>query len=618
MPGIFGGIGCRQDQYENLRNAFKVIWGNCESISLNGGFMGGHAFSNDLALYVTRNGLHFAVDGENSLYKNACKFSQQGDPPLFKMFKNRVEPEVKCKGNVAILDQKYQILYLVSEWTGSFPLYYTQIDGGLLFSSHLRPLSKVIKATPDPVGIMQFMRAGFILEGRTYFKEIKRLLPGQALTYQKTGDLLKTYENSKAWMDWDGPDNFTEIVDHSNLVFMNAMKRCLEYSNKHGLMASGGWDTRILLTAFLKLNEVCKLICYTHGDLESREISITKKIIEDLRIRHHLEAIDGNMYDLQVLQSGFDRVETLYPCFLRAGKILFDAGVECVSAGVIGEVIGGRHGRHWHMLLISEWEKIRFVTPYLLHLPFKKTSDDNNGIHNFFNLLKIEKIQKPWYLRSDFWDMVPNLKDEMYADLEKFFHRQKTRGVINLEKIIEAYTAEYFGAQMLTPQILNCRANTNITIPFADQELYCFTSKIPMSYKILHSLQQAIIRKNTSQLLNYPNSAAFFSAKLPIPLLEVSRVFRKLSESLSWKFSGITGGRYNPKHFAWNNYEKLGKSQALQNMADNLKCSMFDKNTIMNGINLRISQIETNPYMYPLNGMQSKITMLYNVDLMLR
>jgi hypothetical protein len=221
-------------------------------------------------------------------------------------------------------------------------------------------------------------------------------------------------------------------------------------------------------------------------------------------------------------------------------------------------------------------------------------------------------------LQSEFWESIPTLKDDTCADLEKFFNRQKTRGVKNLEKIIEAYTAEYFGAQMLTPQILNCRANTNIAIPFADQELYCLTSKIPMSHKILHSLQQAIIRTRAPELLDYPNSAAFFNSKLPIPLMEVSRVARKLTESISWKISGITGGRYNPKTLAWNNYERLGKSQALQNMAENLKCNMFDKNTIMNGINLRISQIETNPYMYPLNAMQSKITMIYNVDLMLR
>jgi hypothetical protein len=139
-----------------------------------------------------------------------------------------------------------------------------------------------------------------------------------------------------------------------------------------------------------------------------------------------------------------------------------------------------------------------------------------------------------------------------------------------------------------------------------------------MSYKILHSLQQAMIRDHTPHLLSYPNSAAFFNSKLPIPVLEVSRVIRKLTESLSWKVSGFTGGRYNPKTLAWNNYKRLGKSQALQNMADNLKCEMFEKKTILNGINQRISQIKTNPYMYPLNAMQSKITMIYNTDLMLR
>ena len=158
MPGIFGGFGCKQEQYEALNNSFKSIWGECESISLPNGFIGGHAFSKDSALHVTREGLHFAVDGENSLYKNASQFAQKGEPSLFQLQKYRLEPGVCCKGNVAMVDKDNNTLYLATEWTGSFPLYYTRVEDGLLFSSHLRPLSKIVSATPDPIGIIQAMK----------------------------------------------------------------------------------------------------------------------------------------------------------------------------------------------------------------------------------------------------------------------------------------------------------------------------------------------------------------------------------------------------------------------------------------------------------------------------
>jgi hypothetical protein len=69
---------------------------------------------------------------------------------------------------------------------------------------------------------------------------------------------------------------------------------------------------------------------------------------------------------------------------------------------------------------------------------------------------------------------------------------------------------------------------------------------------------------------------------------------------------------------AWNNYESLRHSQALQNMVENLTCDIFDKNIIKEGVKSRISQIETNPYMYPLSGMESQIMTIYNTDLMLQ
>ena len=50
MPGIFGGFGCKQEQYEALKKSFNSIWGECESLSLPNGFIGGHAFSNQESL----------------------------------------------------------------------------------------------------------------------------------------------------------------------------------------------------------------------------------------------------------------------------------------------------------------------------------------------------------------------------------------------------------------------------------------------------------------------------------------------------------------------------------------------------------------------------------------
>ena len=152
MPGMFGGIGCNQERYETLKSWFADTWNNCEVFAFNKGLLGAHAFDNLSALHVTSEGLHFAVDGEDSLYRNATCFAQKAEPQLFRAQNNEIRLSAYCKGNVAIIEQDKQVIYLAVDWSGIFPLYYTIFEGGLLIISHLKPLSKVIGAPPDPVG----------------------------------------------------------------------------------------------------------------------------------------------------------------------------------------------------------------------------------------------------------------------------------------------------------------------------------------------------------------------------------------------------------------------------------------------------------------------------------
>ena len=464
------------------------------------------------------------------------------------------------------------------------------------------------------------MKYGFILAGRTFFKEIHRLMPGQALTYQQIYNRTKLYETSRDWGDWEGEIDYSELVNTNWIILVNAMQRCLEFSSKYGLMTSAGWDTRILLSIFQEINEIPNLFCYTHGDLKSREIIITKQIINDMGIYHHLEPLDGNMFDLQDLQRGFDRVENVvHPHWHRAGAILVKAGVDCVTAGVLGEVIGGRHGMHWPMLPISEWDKISFVSSHLLRIRNNRSSKNSRDISSFYDYLHLDKINKPWYVQSEYWNSIPDIKEEMYADMEEFVQRLKARGVEKVEKVFEAYTAEYFGSQYLTPQLLSCRADLNIAIPFADQELYNLTSRIPLTFKIVHSLQQAILRCYDSELLQYPNAAAFFNSKIPIPVMEVSRVFRKLFESISWKICRITNGRYKPTPTGWSTFSCLRNSPALLNIADNLKCNtIIDQNAIQNRVKSGLSRTEPDKSMYTWNAGQNQIMKIYTTDLMLK
>ena len=117
-----------------------------------------------------------------------------------------------------------------------------------------------------------------MLAGRSYFQGISRLLPGQALSYDPVTDHLAISETPDVWSDLDGYAAMTP-ADYADAYWERlrvVAKRALKVG-KATLMVSGGWDSRTLLAAFRDAGP-SSLLCYTHGDLESREIALATRL----------------------------------------------------------------------------------------------------------------------------------------------------------------------------------------------------------------------------------------------------------------------------------------------------------------------------------------------------
>jgi hypothetical protein len=615
MPGIFGGFGCRPELYKTLRSHIEDIWGECESFSLPNVFLGAHAFSGASALHVTADGLHFAVDGESSLYRNAHQFAQKGEPILFRLQNNEIELGVGCKGNVAIVDQHNQILHLATEWTGNFPLYFTEVEGGLLFSSFLRPLARVVKATTDPVGIIQFIRYSASYEGRTCYKGIHRLMAGQHLVFESNSKRLRVNEISKAHVGYVDGVEFGELRKRVWETFQRAIRRCLKSDSRHALMSSAGWDSRLLLAGMRDYIDSARLQGYSHGDINSRELSIVKHMFEALDTHLHLEPLESSMYDLEALQRGFDRAENVvHPFWHRAGVRLSEAGVDCVSAGIFGEVIGGHHGI---VYIVGGWDRNRFIAQRLFGCRSKIASKDKTDSPDVYKLLCARDFKKPWYVRSEYWNAIPNINEEINADIEKSIHRYKRRGINYAHQLLEAWTAEYIGAQSWGTQLLSCRAHLNIAIPLGDQELFCLASQIPISLKIPNIITRALVQDHAPELLHFPTAATLVPAEFPITVQEISRLIRQVITTASWKTTVATRCLLRPKFFGWDNFEFLRDGKAFNAVVDNLKSNIVDKSAILERIN-KLSSIkweQSADYMQAFNYVMMKI---YSTDLMLR
>jgi asparagine synthase (glutamine-hydrolysing) len=159
----------------------------------------------------------------------------------------------KARGQfaVSLWDRRERTLVLGRDRVGICPLYYTEVDGWLLWASEIKALlaSGLVQARVDPRGIdhlFTFFCAG---TSRTFFEGVRSLPPGQFLRV-KDGRIDK-----RIYWDLDFPDKGEEtrlddptpLVDELQHLLQRSIERRLRGDVPVVSYISGGLDSTVVL-----------------------------------------------------------------------------------------------------------------------------------------------------------------------------------------------------------------------------------------------------------------------------------------------------------------------------------------------------------------------------------
>lgn len=545
-------------------------------VRLPNGIMGGHAFGQSRALHSLENGTHFAVDGERTIYKAETAPFQ---------FSPTLELSTTCKGNVAIATK--DVWYLAADWSGSFPLYYAHTSEGLLFCSRLRPLAQITDPEIDLVGLRQFFHACYMLSGRTFYKGISRLMPGQVLSYDPSCNQINIAETSKAWVGLE-PSSPSEVWTR----LMEGVSSSFDKHCSNAIMMSGGWDSRTLLAAAREVLGTENLFAYYHGGPDSSERKITSEICHSLRVKFHHEPLSVASFDLDFIRRGFDRTETVvYPEWHRAGHLLSTFGMDCVSSGVFGEVLGGHYSR---AMLCHGAKKI----PTFLMQMFGM----NSSTASILELLRIKHFVKPWSVNPEVWRNIDELKEAMNGDIENSMRRFTDRGIQTSDQLVEAFITEHRASQYINAQVLSCRAYLDVSIPFADQEFFVQVSRIPLTTKLHNSLNRQVLQQYSPEILRFSTAAAPVPASMPILVQELARFLRHIVEKGAKSHS-----------IGWWDWEFLRGGTTLHAIVDDLELGFWNKQVIRQKVvDFQGNKSES------IGQLARRLLIMYTVDLTLR
>ena len=146
----------------------------------------------------------------------------------------------------AVLEEKEQRLFLARDRMGVKPLFYTQRQGGLLFSSEIKTILKYpgMKAQLDEQGAAEILLLG---PGRTpgcgVFRGVDELRPGWCGHYQNGKLKLTRYWQLK---DREHRESFEETAETVRYLVTDAIRRQMVSDVPLGTFLSGGLDSSLI------------------------------------------------------------------------------------------------------------------------------------------------------------------------------------------------------------------------------------------------------------------------------------------------------------------------------------------------------------------------------------
>jgi asparagine synthase (glutamine-hydrolysing) len=254
-----------------------------------------------------------------------------------------------------IHDERQQILFGARDPAGEKPLYYWPTNDSCWFASELKALlaDPAVPRRLDPAALDHYLAYGYVPGGRTLLRDLHKLPPGHALTY----DLRQA--RLRQWSYWTLPehtpdaapslDDYTKAVER---LLGEAVRRQLVADVPVGIMLSGGIDSSLLAALAARASaQPCKTFTVSFRNAgRYDEAQHARAVARHLGTEHHeLVAEPASIDLLPLLAAQFDEPvadPSIIPTYMISRLIREHAKVALAGNGG-DELFGGYHTYQW-------------------------------------------------------------------------------------------------------------------------------------------------------------------------------------------------------------------------------------------------------------------------------
>lgn len=548
MPLVFGCVNGPEGAASTLRHHLSASHGDPAWTTFPGGWFAASAHGGRQATWTDAQGHAWAVLGERVMSGSG----EQGPLCCGLDARGQLTLAPHARGVVAVFDRTRGALTVSCDPLNYFPAYYRHAQRSFQFGSHLWALSRFTEATPDPVGITEFLRGNWCLNGRTVFAGIRKLLPGQAVVFDIATGQLTMAETSQLWAgtaEDSTPASDEEIWGH----LLEAVRLSAQADGVAGLMLSGGWDSRVMLAA-LKQVFGDKLVTLSHGAAGHLELELSRQLATRLKVRH-LDVVLGpdslgRSHDLDELLATSDTV--LFPWWRFGSRALRDAGCNVGFTGLLGEVLGG----HYTVVGRGRSRRAQEVFRRTVMRSPRQALSPAEGLRL---ILSQDYRQRniPFLKREMTQAVESEVRAGIEEDKEAILQRYLRRGIGDAGRMVEAYNTEYRALDYFCQQPLTMNAQMDVSTPLGSRRLVEAILGVPLTRRIHNSMTRSLLARFQPELLEVPMAASpFVPASSPILVQEGGRVVRWLVDRVSKRVYLLSSGRFGTmRRYGWMDFE---------------------------------------------------------------
>ncbi len=274
-------IGMRRLSIIDLKNGEQPIWNDdkTKAIVFNGEIYNYKQLKNELII----KGVSFATDSDTEVILKGYEIEEvHFFDKLIGMFA------------FAIYDEKEQSIIVVRDRAGEKPLYYSFIEGGIIFSSELKSIiaSGVVTKDINKTALTQYLHFSYIPTPLTIFEDVYKLQPGHWLKMDAAGNI----ENGQYWeLRYEKEKHINDYMTCKELLrvsIQNAVERCMIADVPVGTFLSGGIDSSIV-TSIMAQKSSKPIHTFTIGFKESEydESKYADILAKKYNTEHHLQII---------------------------------------------------------------------------------------------------------------------------------------------------------------------------------------------------------------------------------------------------------------------------------------------------------------------------------------